>query len=244
MQRFIIIFLASFIAMMATAQIPTPLPYNPVTAAQSPARSAVPAAPAPSSGGKAAASGLVNGYVQDDTYKLRAGDTVSFQILEDRVWNPLDEPKPLVVTDSGELDVPYIGRVMAVDKTCKQLAEEIKTSLEKDYYQKATVVLSLNLANRFLGNVYIWGQVRNQGALEMHMNENLTAGQAILRAGGFLDFANKNKVQVVRAGVGTNGEKQTFNLDMEQILEKGKTEKDVLLKPGDLIIVPANIFNF
>jgi len=76
------------------------------------------------------------------------------------------------------------------------------------------------------------------------MNENLTAGQAILRAGGFADFANKNKVKVVRASVTGNGEKQTFDLDMEQILEKGQTEKDIRLQPGDLIIVPSKLVNF
>jgi len=241
MQRMMFLLLAGLFASVATAQIPTPLPFNSAAAA-APAPAPVIAAPVTSA--PVAASGLLNGYVPDASYKLRAGDTVSFQILEDRVWNSLDVPKPLVVTDSGELDAPYIGRVMAADKTCKQVADEIKTALEKDYYQKATVVLSLNLANRLLGRVYIWGQVHGQGALDLQMNENLTAGQAILRAGGFADFANKRKVQVVRGAVGATGEKQTFDLNMEQILEQGKTEKDILLQPGDLIIVPSRLVNF
>lgn len=239
MQRLIILFMLGVAASIATAQIPTPVPFNPANPA---ATAPVAAAPAPA--GAVAASGLLNGYVPDATYKLRAGDTISFQILEDRIWNSLDVPKPLVVTDSGEVDVPYIGRVMAVDKTSKQLADEIKATLEKDYYNKATVVLSLNVANRLLGRVYIWGQVRSQGALDMQMNENLTAGQAVLKAGGFADFANKKKVQVVRGAVGANGEKKTFDLDMEQILEKGLTEKDLVLQPGDLIIVPSRLINF
>src|ERR1017187_8062343 len=120
----------------------------------------------------------------------------------------------------------------------------MKAALEKDYYQKATVVLSLNMANRLLGRVYIWGQVHNQGALEIQMNENLTAGQAILKAGGLADFASKTKVQVVRGATEAKGQKQIFDLDMEQILEKGKTEKDIVLQPGDLIIVPSRLFNW
>jgi protein involved in polysaccharide export with SLBB domain len=206
---------------------------------------AIPTNPRGGGGG----SGLLGGYMEDATYKLRVGDEVSFQIREDRIWNALDTPKELVVTDSGELDVPYIGRVMAVDKTCGQLAAELKVALEKDYYQKATVVLSLNTANRLLGRIYILGQVRSQGPLDMQMNENLTAGQAILRAGGFAEFANKNKVKVVRGSAGGPaggpGEKQvTFELDMQQILENGKTEQDIKLQPGDLIIVPSRLLNF
>src|SRR5258708_40273276 len=70
----------------------------------------------------------LNGYVPDDKYKLRAGDRVAFQIMEDR-----DAPKSLVVADSGELEVPYVGRVAATDKTGKQLADVLKTRPEQEY---------------------------------------------------------------------------------------------------------------
>ena len=101
----------------------------------------------------------LSGYVPDDKYKLRVGDKISLQILEDR-----DAPKGLVVADSGELDVPYVGRVAASDKTCKQLADELKARLEKEYYHRATVIIALDVANKLLGRIYVWGQVRNQGA--------------------------------------------------------------------------------
>src|SRR5262245_47591353 len=50
----------------------------------------------------------IQGYLPDDKYRLRVGDRVSLQIVEDR-----DSPRSIVVADSGELDVPYIGRVVA-----------------------------------------------------------------------------------------------------------------------------------
>ena len=83
----------------------------------------------------------LSGYVPDDKYKLRVGDKVAFQILEDR-----DLPKSLVVADSGELDIPYIGRMSVAGKTCRQLAAEVKAALEKDYYHQATVIIGLILA--------------------------------------------------------------------------------------------------
>jgi polysaccharide biosynthesis/export protein len=178
----------------------------------------------------------LTGYVADDKYKLRVGDKVSLQVMEDR-----DVPKSLVVADSGEVDAPYVGRVAAADKTCKQLAEELRTLLEKEYYYRATVVIALDSANRFLGRVYVWGQVRNQGPIDIAVNENLTAGKAILRAGGFADFANKKKVKVVRSSA--TG-KQNFELNMIDILEKGKPEKDLVLQPEDFVIVPSRLINF
>jgi polysaccharide export outer membrane protein len=201
---------------------------NPAPAAITAATNAAPTTPA----GLAA-------YVPDDKYILRVGDHVSLQILEDR-----DAPKSLVVADSGELDVPYVGRVAAADKTCKQLAEELKTKLEKGYYYRATVVIALDLANKMLGRVYVWGQVRSQGPIDIALNEKLTVGKAILRAGGFGDFAKKKKVKVIRGAAAESGAKQTFELNMVEILEKGKTEKDVILQPDDCIIVPSRLINF
>ncbi len=177
-------------------------------------------------------------YVPDDKYKLRPGDKVSLQILEDR-----DLARSLVVADSGELDVPYVGRVMATDKTCKQLAVDLKALLEKEYYYRATVILALDTANKYLGRIYIWGQVRNQGPIDIAVNENLTAGKALLRAGGFADFANKRHVKVLRGGAAADT-KRTFELNMVEILEEGKTEKDVVLQPDDSIIVPSRLINF
>ena len=188
----------------------------------------------------------LNGYVPDDKYKLRPGDRVSLQIIEDR-----DVPRSLIVADSGELDVPYVGRTAAADKTCKQVAEELKTLLEKEYYHRATVVLALDMANKVMGRVYVIGQVRQQGAIEMQVNDNLTAGKAILRAGGLADFANKKKVKVIRspkAGTGTNsvvlGTNQVFMLNMAEILEEGRIEKDIPLEPEDFVIVPTRLINF
>ena len=199
------------------------------------------AVPAVSTNATTVTPTTLSGYVPDDKYKVRAGDRVAFQILEDR-----DAPKSLVVADSGELDFPYVGRVAATDKTCKQLADELKALLEKEYYYRATVIIALDAANKFLGRIYVWGQVRNQGPIDLAVNENLTAGKAILRAGGFGDFANKKKVKVVRGG-GAGADiagKQSFELNMVDILEEGKTERDVLLQPDDFIIVPSRLINF
>jgi protein involved in polysaccharide export with SLBB domain len=248
MRRLLVTFLAVCAASAATAQLvtsPLQLP-SPVPAVNSQPGLTAAASAAPNTGSPSPVPGLLNGYVPDDTYKLRAGDTVSFQITEDQVWDPVNAPKVLVVQDSGEIEMPYIGRVMAVGKTCKELAVETKAALEKDFYKAATAVISMNVASPILGRVYIWGQVHNQGPLDIRVNENLTAGQAILRAGGFADFANERKVKVVRSQTGTNGVAQTqpISLDMQQILNEGKTEKDIVLQPGDLIIVPSRLINF
>jgi protein involved in polysaccharide export with SLBB domain len=182
---------------------------------------------------------VASGYVLDDKHLLEPGDKISFQIIEDQ-----DPPISLTVADSSELDVPYVGRVSVAGKTSRQVAEMLKVMLEKDYYYRATVIIGLDSVNKVRGQIYIWGQVRTQGPIDILFNENLTAGQAILRAGGFGDFADKKKVKVVRNSGGADAAKQVFLINMVDVLENGKIEQDIPLQPGDFIIVPSRLVNF
>lgn len=176
--------------------------------------------------------------VLNDSAKLGIGDHVSFRVVEER-----REPIGLIVTDSGEMEVPLIGRVMAANKTCKQLAHEIKPLLEKEYFYKATVIVGLDsISTKSRGKIYLTGQVRTQGALELMPDEVLTVSKAILRAGGVADFANKKKVKLVRKNAA--GQSATTLIDLADILDKGHLDKDPILEPGDLIVVPERLINF
>lgn len=175
-------------------------------------------------------------YANDDKHVLRSGDKLSFQIVEDR-----DKPVPLLVTESSELEIPYIGRIAVTGKTCKQIADEAKILLEKDYYYTATVIVGLDSMSKVVGKVYVIGPVRNPGQIEIPAGENFTAGKAILRAGGFGDFADKKGVQIIRKSPTGN---TTLKVNLADVFEKGKIEADVTLEDGDFIIVPQRAWNF
>lgn len=176
--------------------------------------------------------------VLDDNRKLNIGDRLSYRVVEER-----KPPVSLTIADSGEMEVPLIGRVRAAGKTCKRLAQDIKGPLEKEYFYKATVILGLDFASaRSRGKVYVTGQVHSQGPQDIPADEDFTLSRAILRAGGMADFANKRKVKVIRKG--KNGGTETQVYDLEEIMDKGRIEKDPVLSPDDVIIVPERLVNF
>ena len=175
----------------------------------------------------------------DDQYRLAIGDRISFRIEEDE-----DDPRPLFVMDSGDLEVPYIGRYPAAGKTCKELAQALKVELEKAYYYRATVIISVDLMTKSRGKVYLVGPVRMPGPEDIPSDEVLTLSKAILRAGGFTDFADKHHVKITRQGGAGEIDKETLVVDVGEIFDKGKTENDVALKPGDLIYIPERLVHF
>lgn len=172
--------------------------------------------------------------VLDDKKKLGANDFVSFRVVEDRD----NDSQRLRVNDSGELEVPYIGLVPAQGKTCKELAFNIKSALEKEYYYHATVILAVDrVSDKSRGRIYVYGSVKSQGPQEVPPDENYTVSKAVIRAGGFGDFANKRRVKVTRK----NG--KDFTVDLKRVIEEGHTEEDVVLQPDDQIYVPQRLIN-
>jgi protein involved in polysaccharide export with SLBB domain len=172
--------------------------------------------------------------VLDDKKKLGSNDYVSFRVVEDRD----NDSQRLRVNDNGELEVPYVGLVPARGKSCKELAYTIKSLLEKEYYYHATVILAVDrISEKSRGRIYVYGAVKQQGPQEIPPDEAYTVSKAIIRAGGFGDFANKRKVKLTRK----NG--QESMVDLKRVIEEGKTDEDIELQPDDQIYVPQRLIN-
>ncbi len=175
--------------------------------------------------------------------KLGAGDLVTYRVMEDR-----DPAVQLIVTDTGELDVPYLGRVRVSGRSVSDATASIKSALEKEYYHTATVLLGIDQIARTAaatssGMVYLSGQVRTPGPQPLNVGETNTAGKVILRAGGLTDFADDRRVKIVRRA-SENAPPQNIVVDLKEVLEKGRVEKDVELRDGDMIIVSQKAFNW
>ena len=172
--------------------------------------------------------------VLDDKKRLGSNDYVSFRVVEDRD----DKSERFRVNDSGELEVPYVGLVTAQGKTCKELAYTIKAALEREYYYHATVILAVEkVSEKSRGRIYVYGSVKGQGPQEIPADESYTVSKAIIRAGGFGDFADKRKVKVTRKGG------KDFVVDLKNVIERGKSDEDVVLQPDDQIYVPQRLIN-
>lgn len=177
----------------------------------------------------------------NDKRPIGIRDRLSFTVVEEEA-----PPRQITVTDSGEVDIPLIGRVSVENRTCKGLAMYIKGLLEKEYYYQATVLIGLDSAGGQVlskGRFYMEGQVGRIGAYEIPVDETLTISRAIIRAGGFTQYANKKKVRLFRKNH-TTGQMEIYDTDMVAVMEKGQTRTDMEIKPEDRIVVSEKFFNF
>ena len=95
-----------------------------------------------------------------------------------------------------------------------------------------------------VGKVYLVGPVRMPGPQEIPSDEVLTLGKAIQRAGGFGDFADRKHVKITRKAGAGDADSKTFIVDVTEIYEKGRTDKDIPLESGDQIFIPERLIRF
>jgi polysaccharide export outer membrane protein len=87
--------------------------------------------------------------------------------------------------------------------------------------------------------IYVWGEVKNPGALSVKLSKNITLMQAIAQAGGTTATAKKSAVVIKRKDEKTGKDIQ-IKVNLNDII-KGKTP-DPPLKEGDVVYVPESFW--
>jgi polysaccharide export outer membrane protein len=95
-------------------------------------------------------------------------------------------------------------------------------------------ILLVPVGNTF----YVLGEVRKPGAYLL--DQATTAIQAIAMAGGFTEKAAPNRTKVIRTF--PDGRQETFVIDLNEVIKRGRKEKDVPLAANDVVIVPESFF--
>jgi polysaccharide biosynthesis/export protein len=85
---------------------------------------------------------------------------------------------------------------------------------------------------------YIIGQVNAPGSYDMPEN-GITLVEAIGMAGGFTRIASRNSTRIVRV---EGGVEKIIEVKVDAITDAGKKIHDVVIKPGDIIVVPESFF--
>ncbi|HEX2695693.1 MAG TPA: polysaccharide biosynthesis/export family protein [Acidobacteriota bacterium] len=88
-------------------------------------------------------------------------------------------------------------------------------------------------------NIFVFGEVRNPGALQVKMSKRTTLLQAIAQAGGPIEGAARGGVTIKRKDRKT-GKEIKMKVNLKDVI-KGK-RPDIELLEGDVIFVPESIF--
>jgi polysaccharide export outer membrane protein len=104
----------------------------------------------------------------------------------------------------------------------------------REFLLKDGDILLVPTGNTF----YVMGEVKKPGAYQL--DPSTTAIQAIAMAGGFTDKAAPNRTKIIRTH--PDGRQETIVLDLNDVIKRGRKEKDLSLIANDVLVVPETYF--
>lgn len=156
-------------------------------------------------------------------------------VVEIAVWKNQDMTKIVPIRPDGVISMPIIGDVRAAGLTTDALAQRITERL-KPYIANPSVSVSVKDLNSYF--IFVVGEVAKPGKFQL--KSYATVLQAISLAGGFTEYAKKNKMQVVR--LTPNGDKKLREIHIPVRYDdvvSGRTESgNIILSSGDTVVVP------
>lgn len=160
----------------------------------------------------------------DEGYRIGPQDVVQID-----VWKEPEITRVIPVRPDGKISLPLLNDVQAAGLTAMQLAKSIREGLTK-YLTNPQVTVTVTQINSL--RVFLTGEVTRPGALTLL--PNMTILQAV-STGGFTQFARPNNTYVLRV---ENGRQVKYPFHYKDVIKGKRAEENILLKPGDVIVVP------
>ena len=166
-------------------------------------------------------------------YKIGAEDTISIN-----VWKNPELSVIVPVRPDGKISMPLIGDIKAAGFTPDEVSQKIQNKL-KNYVRNPNVTLMITglQSHEYLTRIRITGAVLTQSSIKYR--QGMTVLDAILAAGSVNDFADPNGTKLYRK---ISEKIIVKEVNLGDILYKGRLENNINLRPGDIITVPERLF--
>jgi polysaccharide export outer membrane protein len=150
-------------------------------------------------------------------------------VVEVFVYKEPELSTTVVVRPDGKISLPLIGELSVSGRTAIELQKEVAQKLTK-YIEQPTVNVIVKEVNS--AKVSVMGEVKTPGMYKIR--DRATVFDAVALAGGFTEYAKRNKVTLIR--IGSNGQQQQFVINVDDQL-KGRKGDLFYILPYDKIWV-------
>ncbi|MGV2496710.1 XrtA/PEP-CTERM system exopolysaccharide export protein [Pelagerythrobacter aerophilus] len=156
------------------------------------------------------------------------------------VWrNPELGAEKIQVRPDGRITTPLVADMPAVGKTPAMLAEDIRLQLSQYIEEPLVSVIVTQFAGTFSQQIRIVGATEQPASIPYRAN--MTVLDAMIAVGGLSEFAAGNRAKLIRFDKQA-GRQREFALRLGDLLKDGDSRANVMLQPGDVIIIPESMF--
>lgn len=160
-------------------------------------------------------------------YRIQRGDELEIRFA----LNPEFDTDNIVLPD-GRISLQLVGDLFADGLTPAELTERLRNAYSIELRDPDIAVNVKSMAAR----VYVGGHIERPG--EYPWSRQITAMQAIARAGGFSRTADTNHIIVLRRD--KSGAERKIEIDLDDATNEQGRNRDVYLEKYDLVMVPSS----
>jgi polysaccharide export outer membrane protein len=178
--------------------------------------------------------------VAQDFYRIKPGDTLQVEVLEDPSLN-----RNVLVLPDGSISFPMAGTVKAGGRSVDGVASTLAEEMAGNFAVAPTVLVSVAAlapkdapraaSGPELMNVYILGEANTPGRKEVLPGTTLI--QFLAEAGGLSRFAAEKRIQLRRVDPNNNQE-TVYRFNYRTMGGSDSISGTTVLAPGDVIVVP------
>ena len=165
-----------------------------------------------------------------DDYRLVAGDEIDIRVFEQ---DQLSRVFP--VPTHGAISFPPVGTLEVIGRTVADIESELTRRLTECGYitnPRVSVVVK-TYQKRY---VYLLEGVQKPQAYELPIDRPLRLTQVLSLGGGLIEDSDRQNIKILRS-VGADRLPTIIVINIDEILEDGRIEKDIEIAPNDTIIV-------
>ncbi len=163
-------------------------------------------------------------------YRTVPGDEIEIRVFEQ---DQLSRTFP--VPTHGAISFPPIGTLEVEGRTVREIEGELVDRLAKSGYlanPRVSVVVK-SYQKRY---VYLLEGVQRPQAYELPVDRPLRLTQVLSLGGGLIEDSDRQNIKILRS-VGADRLPTIIVIDIDEILEGGRIEKDIEIAPNDTIVV-------
>lgn len=165
-------------------------------------------------------------------YRLGPGDQVIIDI-----WGYSEGSYTLTISPEGRVYISQVGPIQLSGLTIAAATEKIRKALVSKYASiggsKPNTSVSVTLGSIRTIQVNVMGEVGTAGTYRL--SSFATVFHALYRAGGVTSRGSLRAIKVIRGG------DQIASVDVYDYLMEGRTDTDIALREGDVILVPPYV---
>ena len=145
-----------------------------------------------------------------------------------------------VIRPDGNIFIPIVGDVYVDGLTTLEVRSKVHVLIGRYLKGLPKESVSVQVVGFNSKRVYVYGYA--SGLVAIPFTGDVTVLDAITQSSMLISTSNKRKVKVIRGEGDPSKKPQKLVLNLNDIIKRGRTEENIVLRPNDVVYIPPTFF--